>query len=125
MAYKRAFITVLVLVWGVFMLEAAVMASVVKKDGKTFIVDRLGEYWDVTQAVSMGFRPGKFQHGIGRNTFVTLDDSDLGVPDYLFDSHRVLGVEGDGQAHAYSVSKLSRHEIANTTLGGAPIAAAY
>ncbi len=31
----------------------------------------------------------------------------------------------EGSAHAYSVRKLSRHEIANTIIGGRPIAAGY
>ena len=34
----------------------------------------------------------------------------------------ILGVELDGEARAYSVSLLSRHEIVNDTLAGHPIA---
>ena len=96
-----------------------------QKDGKHFIVDQLGEYWDVTEAKTLGFRPEKFQYGIGRHTFITLDDSHLGKPEYLFDSHRVIGVDAQGEAHAYSVGKLARHEIANTSLGESRVAAAY
>ena len=114
----------LILVHGL-LLDPAEAARVVKEDGRDFIVDQLGERWDVTQARSLGFRPERFRHGIGRHTFVTLDDSHLKEPDYLFDSHRVIGVAGEGEAHAYSVRKLARHEIANTRLGEAPIAAAY
>jgi hypothetical protein len=39
------------------------------------------------------------------------------LPDEL-----ILGVEADGEARAYSVDLLSRHEIVNDTLAGHPIA---
>ena len=35
-------------------------------DGKTFITDRTGEKWDVSQAANIGFDPRRFQYGIGR-----------------------------------------------------------
>jgi Protein of unknown function (DUF3179) len=125
MSIRRIIIYTLSILFGGLMLSSAGFAYVVKKDGKHYIVDQLGEHWDVTEAKSLGFRPERFRYGIGRHTFVTLDDSHLGEPEYLFDSHRVIGVEDRGEAHAYSVGKLSRHEIANTTLGESPVAAAY
>ena len=45
--------------------------------------------------------------------------------DSLGERSRVIGVELEGSAHAYSVAKLRYHEIANTTLAGRPIVAAY
>jgi len=89
-------------------------------------VDRTGEYWDVTEAKKLGFIPQWFQHGIGKNAFTPLEDGDLGEGGLSgSSSRRVIGVEVEGSAHAYSVRKLSRHEIANTTIAGKPIAAGY
>jgi hypothetical protein len=96
------------------------------ENGKVFIVDQGGERWDVTQADSLGFDPRGFQYGIGRNAFTPLDDSrvrkeDNGIPG----STRVIGVR-DGSSHrAYSVPTLRSHEVANSNLGGKPIAVGY
>jgi hypothetical protein len=40
-------------------------------------------------------------------------------------SELVMGVEFDGDARAYSVGLLSRHEIVNDTVGGRPIAVTW
>ena len=37
----------------------------------------------------------------------------------------IIGVELDGDARAYPVAMLSRHEIVNDTVGGVPIAATW
>ncbi|HAM33122.1 MAG TPA: hypothetical protein DDX05_04565 [Deltaproteobacteria bacterium] len=101
-------------------------APVVKEYGKVCIVDQRGERWDVTQAQSLGFEPRGFQYGIGRNAFTPLDDSRVrkendGIPG----STRVIGV-GEGPSHrAYSVPSLGSHEVANSNLGGKPIAVGY
>ena len=93
---------------------------------KTYIVDMHGERWDVTQAMSIGFEPRRFRHGIGRNAFTPLDDSSLSqdTSDARM-SQRVIGVSDGKDANAYSVSKLYHHETANSFLGDAPITAAY
>jgi hypothetical protein len=101
-------------------------ASVIRQGEKTYLVDQRGERWDVTQAQTLGFDPKGFQYGIGRNAFTPLTDSYVskegsGLPGRT----RVIGVtEGEG-TRAYSVPRLSRHEIANSTLGGKQIAVAY
>ena len=101
-------------------------AQVATSGDKIFIVDRTGYEWDVTRAVELGFNPENFQYGIGKDTFITLDDQDLDeTRDSLGDRSRVIGVELEGSAHAYSVAKLRYHEIANTTLAGRPIVAGY
>jgi len=41
------------------------------------------------------------------------------------DQEQVLGVIFDGEARAYSVAKLSRHEIVNDTVGGRPISVTW
>jgi hypothetical protein len=101
-------------------------AGVVREGERIFIVDRLGERWEITQAASLGFNPYGFQHGIGRDAIRPLDESSLApqAPE-LDDDTRVIGVENGPDAHAYVVRKLTRHEIANTALGETPIAAAY
>ena len=56
---------------------AGAFSKVIHDGDSTYIVDRHGERWDVTQARSIGFMPERFQHGIGRNAFTPLDDSSL------------------------------------------------
>ncbi|MEN8245389.1 MAG: hypothetical protein ABFS43_10870 [Thermodesulfobacteriota bacterium] len=101
-------------------------ARVKKEGGKIFIVDRTGEQWDITQAVSMGFDPYKFEFGIGRNAFEPLDEDDWqsGEGHDLSDM-RIIGVVEDEEAHAYSVNRLRYHETANTFLGNEAIVAGY
>lgn len=99
---------------------------VVREGGKIYIVDKTGYRWDVTQAESIGFKPEKFQYGIGKDAILPLDASGLGddkkdVPDDL----RVIGVEEGASAQAYSVQKLRSHEVANSAIGSKPIAVGY
>ncbi|HYN74486.1 MAG TPA: hypothetical protein VER06_00700 [Candidatus Methanoperedens sp.] len=101
-------------------------ATVIKKSGKTWIVDQNSERWDVIQVESLGFDPRGFQYGIGRNAFTPPDDSrvrkeDDGIPG----STRVVGVGEGPSRRAYSVPSLWSHEVANSNLGGKPIAVGY
>ena len=89
-------------------------------------MDRTGERWDITQAVSIGFDPAQFEFGIGRHAFNPLDDTHWqpgSAPNAS--GMRIIGIAGDGDAHAYSVDKLRYHETANTYLGSAAIVAGY
>lgn len=96
------------------------------RDDRKYILDRTGEKWDVSQAESIGFKPGGFQYGIGRYAFTTLDDSNLQSSTASIRKNlRVIGVASGDEAHAYSVSKLSQHETANTTLNAKPILVGY
>ena len=106
--------------------DTTAFSHVLKEGGTTYIVDQTGHRWDVTQAESIGFRPEKFQYGMGKNYFTALDDSYLsndrsGVNQSL----RVIGVEDGTHSQAYSVPKLSGHEISNSMLGKKPIAVGY
>lgn len=92
---------------------------------KIYIVDQTGEKWDVTQANSIGFDSRRFQYGIGKNAFKTLDDSHLKDKASFLGNHRVIGVADESESQAYSVAKLRDHEIANTNLGSKPIAVGY
>jgi hypothetical protein len=101
-------------------------SRVIEEKGKTYIVDWHGERWDVTQAVSIGFEPHRFQHGIGRDAFTPLDDSQFSRDNSgVRLNERVIGITEGEHANAYSVSKLWRHEVANSFIGDRPIAAAY
>jgi hypothetical protein len=101
-------------------------APVLREGGKTFIVDRTGERWDVTQAVSLGFDPRGFQYGIGRHAFTPLTDDRVDAsPESVPGGLRVIGVAEGGESRAYSVPTLSRHEIANSRLDDKAIAAGY
>ena len=98
----------------------------IEENGKSFIVDLLGERWDVTQAKSLGFDPERFRHGIGRNAFSPLDDSHLKEKSpSLSKNTRIIGISDGKEARAYSVPRLYRHEVANSRIGDRPIAAAY
>jgi len=101
--------------------------GVVKKTGdRVAIVDRWGEHWDVTQAESIGFKPERFQYGIGRNAIKPLNDTHLTDQQQDTIEHlRIIGVKEGDHAQAYSVPRLVRHEIANTTIGSKPIAVGY
>ena len=102
------------------------VAAVVKDGQQTFLVDRTGERWDITQAVSIGFDPDGFEFGIGRYAFNPLDDSHWQqAPADTRSGMRVIGVADEADAHAYSVRKLSYHETANTFLGDNAIVAGY
>ena len=101
-------------------------SRVIEENDNTYIVDRHGERWDVTQAVSIGFEPHRFQHGIGRDAFTPLDDSQFSRDNAgVRRDERVIGIAEGQHANAYAVSKLWRHEVANSFVGDRPIAAAY
>lgn len=124
---SAAWVTVelaVILVLGLF---SAVHATIVHEEqGKTFIIDQTGERWEVTQATGLGFRPEGFQFGIGRNAIRPLAHDHLRADGRTLPGEtRIIGIETETEAHAYSIQRLTRHEIANTQLGDTPIAAAY
>jgi hypothetical protein len=109
-----------------FLICTVSFAGVIKKDGKTFISDRKGEKWDITQAVSIGFDPDEFEFGLGRYAFSPLDDTHLqGATKNIPQKLRVLGVPGESETKAFAIKKLRGHEIANSHIDDKPIAAAY
>jgi hypothetical protein len=117
-------IILLGLILGIALSQA--FSKVIEEKGKTYIVDWHGERWDVTQALSIGFEPHRFQHGIGRNAFTPLDDSQFSRDNAgVRRNERVIGIAEGERANAYAVSKLWRHEVANSFIGDRPIAAAY
>ncbi len=111
---------------GCVVVDKDAFSNVKQEDGKTYIYDRTGDKWDVTQAVTLGFEPEKFQYGLGKNAFIPLDDSGLtdGDPN-IVSGMRVIGIEEGVDSRAYSVRRLSRHEISNSMLGEKPVSVGY
>ncbi|GAB6193153.1 hypothetical protein [Desulfocastanea catecholica] len=123
---KTVLITMIMIVTLIYTVSFCIASQVVTEGDRVYIVDRSGDRWDVTQARKLGFIPQKFQHGIGKNAFTPLRDEVFGderVSGVL--DTRIIGISIDDNAHAYAVSRLRHHEIANTTLAGKAIAAAY
>ena len=127
MFHKTLYLYIIILALSVAVGSLAGAFSKVIHDGdSTYIVDQHGERWDVTQARSVGFMPERFQHGIGRNAFTPLDDSSLKDKSrQASKSLRVIGISDGKEANAYSVERLRRHEVANSSIGNKQIAAAY
>ncbi|NIQ89935.1 MAG: DUF3179 domain-containing protein [Deltaproteobacteria bacterium] len=116
----------LLLVVFYFSIHETSSSLVIKEDERIYIVDRTGERWDVTQAVSLGFDPDGFDFGLGKNAFTPLDDSLLtnntaDVPG----SARVIGVADGSGAKAYTISRLMGHEISNSSIGKDPVAVSF
>jgi hypothetical protein len=125
--FKKVIISMIILLGLILAIALSqAFSRVIEEKGKIYIVDRHGERWDVTQAVSIGFKPHRFQHGIGRNAFTPLDDSKFSKDNVgVRRNERVIGITEGEHANAYSVPKLWRHEVANSFVGDRPIAAAY
>mgnify|MGYP006309504195 FL=1 len=66
--------------------------------------------------------------GVPRDAIPSIDQPRLARPSQsggLADSALVVGVEIDGDARAYPLSILNRHEIANDEVGGTPVAVTW
>jgi hypothetical protein len=114
-----------ILFFSLVVIQTAV-ADVIEDNGHTYLIDQTGERWDITQARSIGFEPRYFEFGIGRHAFRPLNESDWSTRvDNSAPNFRVIGVADGDEAHAYSVPKLSHHEIANTILASNPIITGY
>lgn len=121
---KTVRITMIMIVTLFWTASICIAARVMTEGDRVYIVDRTGDRWDVTQARELGFIPQEFQYGIGKNAFTPLQDEDFG-DERLSGDTRIIGISIDDNAHAYAVSRLRHHEIANTTLAGKAIAAGY
>ena len=99
--------------------------------GKVYITDRTGKQWDVTHAVkNYGFDPYRFQYGLGPYAITPIINpkmiapGEAGYPPENF-TGLVLGVEIDGDARAYPIQTLSRHEVIDDRVGGQFVAVTY
>ena len=102
-------------------------SSVVLKDAeRIYIVDRTGEPWDVTQAVSLGFDPDGFEFGLGKDAFTPLNDSLLTEDtSNVSDNMRVIGLTDGSSAQAYTIQRLWAHEVSNSNIGNDPVAVSF
>ena len=121
-------ISIFLMIMGVylFLFPGEAETFVIREEGKSYIVDRTGARWDVTQAESIGFKPEGFQYGLGKDAFTPLDDREMDSdPDAVSPYLRVIGITAGEESRAYSVPRLRWHEVANSQIGDTPIAAAY
>ncbi|UCG79398.1 MAG: DUF3179 domain-containing protein [Nitrospirota bacterium] len=116
----------LILGVSLYMLNSSSYSSAIKVGDKTFLIDRAGEKWDITQAVSIGFKPERFEFGLGRNAFTPLNDNFLTDPkDGTSNRMRVIGISKGHEAKAFSLRRMARHEITNSSIGGKPVAVGF
>lgn len=109
---------------------------IVKKDGKTWLLamgnpsSDSAEWFDVTDAL---IDPRQFNHGIGKDRiasidapeFTTMDDPDINEKMRISNRMPVIGVEIDGEARAYPIRTMSKHELVNDTFGEAHVTVAW
>ena len=87
------------------------------------------QWFDVTD---IPLDPLKFQYGIGKDTivaideplFVAVDDPRLDEQNITDDS-RVIGYAAEGDARAYPIRIMDRHELVNDAVGGQPVTVAW
>ena len=100
---------------------------IVEEDGKTLLwagkdEDGTVHWFDMTDAT---VDPTRFQYGIGRDTIASIDEPEFRAADDPMLAERgvgretpVLGIEVTGEARAYPVSVMRRHEVVNDRFGG-------
>ena len=126
MDLKHRLFFIIVCLFLSFQSQAYSAGHVQNSSGQTYIVDRYGEKWDIRQAISLGFEPEKFEHGIGRNTIKPIENPEFSEKSKPgLSNPRVIGISRDSTAQAYSIPNLSYHEIANSVIENKPIAVAY
>lgn len=102
-----------------------------QEQGKTLLwakgnpADGDAEWFDVTDTP---MDPHEFQYGIGKDTIPAIDEPHfLDANDPALAAHRVyestnvLGYASGGEARAYPISILNRHELVNDVVGGKPV----
>ena len=110
---------------------------IVKKDGKRMLLaggspsSDSAEWFDVTDAL---IKPRHLDHGIGKDripsidapAFTTMDNPDIDFQEMRISNRTdVIGVEIDGEARAYPIRTMSRHELVNDTFGEAHVTVAW
>jgi hypothetical protein len=100
-------------------------------DQKIYVTDRTGKKWDVTHAVeNYGFDTKNFQYGLGPYAITPINNPEMlspGEPGYPADSssEAIIGLNIEGDARAYPIRTLSRHEVVNDRVGGKDVAVVY
>ena len=101
------------------------------EDDSVFIIDRTGKKWNITHAVKKyDMKPENFNYGLGPYAIKPINDPQMvspgenGYPDNSYNG-KILGIEINGEARAYAIAPLTRHEVVNDLLQGQPIAPVY
>ena len=83
------------------------------------------QWFDVTDAL---VDPEKFQYGIGKDKIPAIDNPEFVKPDDprlarmgINDGTEVIGYAHGGEARAYPIFIMARHELVNDTVGGKPV----
>ncbi len=106
-----------------------------EQDGRTLLwakgdpESEESQWFDVTD---IPLDPLKFQYGIGKDTipaideplFVAVDDPRLKEQNITHDS-LVIGYAVGGDARAYPIRIMDRHELVNDAVGGNPVTVAW
>ena len=109
---------------------------IVEKDDKT-LVWALGDprsdsamWFDMTEA---SIDPRKFDHGLGADAIPSIDkpafmskgDPEFDEKDEDDSSQKVIGVFAEGEARAYPISIMNRHELVNDAFGDTHLTVAW
>jgi len=98
---------------------------------RVVITDVKGETWDITTAAyDYGMAPEKFDHGLGKDAIVPLDNppmlspGDRGYPtdDATF---LIVGTVVGDDIRAYGKLDIIRNEVVDEVIGGAHLAVTY
>lgn len=105
--------------------------AIIERDGRRLLWakgmpdSKDAEWFDVTDST---IDPEKFQYGIGKDTIASIDAPQFAeasdprlVDARIDDDTQVIGYVHDGDARAYPLHILSRHELVNDTVGGKPV----
>lgn len=104
---------------------------VIRENGKIFIVDRVGQQWDVTSAEEKyGMIADEFQFGIGKNAIRPISDPQFihsGISSFpdTDATFLVMGVSLNGDDRAYPIDVMSRHEVVTEKFDDAHVSVAY
>jgi hypothetical protein len=106
-------------------------SGISRSDGTVEIVDRTNKSWDVTHAsAAYGLAASRFEFGLGPFAIRPILDPQMyspGETGYPSDGlrERIIGVRLNGDARAYRLDHLARHEVVNEQFGEAHVAVAY
>jgi hypothetical protein len=93
--------------------------------GRGRVDDPASEWFDIT---GTPLEPGQFQYGVGKDRiraidaprFAAIDAPEL-AEDHIEHDTRVIGFVHNGEAKAYPLFILNRHELVNDRVGGKPV----
>ncbi len=104
---------------------------IVERDGRRLLWARDDsdsdefEWFDVTDST---IDPERFRHGIGKDTIASIDApqfveaDDLRLQEHgIGENDLIIGFLNGGDARAYPLKILNRHELVNDTVGGKPV----